>query len=542
MDATGLREKGVAQVHACRWTPAFGEDRIARMIETRPDWCISRQRIWGVPIPAVVCAKCSSESEHAHVSDAAFFDHLERLFLNEGSDAWFGSPDGKGGHLPYESDEDRLARLVPEGVTCANCNGRDGLVFHEHIVDVWFESGVSHSAVLGRQECLPWPSDIYLEGHDQYRGWFQSSLLVAVNDRDQAPFREVLTHGFTLDKNGRKMSKRLGNVISPLDVADQRGAEILRLWVSMIDFLEDMRLSGESLERNAETYRKIRNTFRYLLGNLKDFDARTDSVAYQDMEEIDRWALQQLEQMRGRWIQAYETHQYHVIYHGFHSFCSVTLSSFYLDILKDRLYTFPARHPARRSAQTALWRLTRDMARLIAPILCFTAEEIWQAIEALAGRQAWDTSSVHAEQFPEPLDAAEDAALLERWERLRRIREEVNKALEQARRGERIGGSLEARVIVDSTDEGTLEFLRSFGEDLRFLFITSEITFGEAGDGAFRSTELPGLAVGVERARGKKCERCWNYTEDVGQDADWPEVCARCAEAVRHILSEAGPA
>jgi isoleucyl-tRNA synthetase len=542
IDANGLREKGVAQVRASRWTPGFGEERIARMIETRPDWCISRQRTWGVPIPAVVCKTCSGDSDRAFVSDPAFFDHLERLFLDEGSDAWFGVPDGEGRHRPYASDEARLARLVPEEIACPACGRRDGLVVHEHIVDVWFESGASHSAVLDRQPRLPWPSDIYLEGHDQYRGWFQSSLLVAVNDRDQAPFREVVTHGFTLDREGRKMSKRHGNVISPIEVADKRGAEILRLWVSMVDFLEDMRLSDEILERNAETYRKIRNTFRYLLGNLRDFDAQADRVPYDDMEEIDRWALQQLEHMRKRWVQAYESHQYHLVYHGFHNFCSVTLSSFYLDILKDRLYTFPARHPARRSAQTALWRLVRDMARLIAPVLCFTAEDVWQALEEQAGRRAWDRSSVHTTLFPEPLEAAEDVPLLQRWERLMRIREEVNKALEQARRDDRIGSSLQARVIIDTEDAGTLEFLRSFGGDLRFLLITSAVAFGKVGDDGFRSSDLPGLAIGVESAAGRKCARCWNYTEDVGQDDEWPEVCARCAGTVRQILSETGPA
>jgi isoleucyl-tRNA synthetase len=542
LDATGLREKAIAQVRAVRWMPGFGEERIAQMIATRPDWCISRQRTWGVPIPAVVCSRCIDSSDKAHLVDPEFFAHLERLFLEEGSDAWFGVPDGSGKHRPYESDAERLDRLVPSNLACPTCKQRGDLVLQEHIVDVWFESGVSHSAVLGREEQMPWPSDLYLEGHDQYRGWFQSSLLVAVHDRDEAPYRSVVTHGFTLDGEGRKMSKSIGNTISPLEIADERGAEILRLWVSMIDFFEDMRLSPEVLQRNSEAYRKIRNTFRYLLGNLNDFRPETDSVAYDEMQEIDRWALQQFEQMRQRWVQAYESHQYHLIYHGFYNFCSVTLSSFYLNILKDRLYTFPANHPGRRSAQTVLHRLARDLVRLIAPVLCFTAEEIWQELETLAGREAWSDSTVHAQLFPEPIEVPEDRALLERWERLAAVRGEINKALEEARKDGRIGTSLQARVVVETSDPDLGQFLRSFGDDLHFLLLSSEVDFSPVGADAFRSTEIPGLAVEIQAAAGSKCARCWNYTSDVGQDSEWPEVCARCVTAVRQILSEAGPA
>jgi isoleucyl-tRNA synthetase len=521
MEADDLRAKAVAAIHATKWHPAFGETRIAQMIETRPDWCISRQRTWGVPIPAVVCAACLPAKPDAFLRSPAFFEHLERLFREEGSDAWFGVPDGKGGHRLYASPAERLERIVPAGVVCDGCGKREGLTVHEHIVDVWFESGCSHSAVLGHEPALPWPADVYLEGHDQYRGWFHSSLLVAVHDRGEAPYRGVVTHGFTLDGEGRKMSKSEGNVISPIDVADRRGAEILRMWVSMVDFLEDMRLSDEILDRNAEAYREIRNTLRYLLGNLAGFDAARDAVPFGEMLEIDRFALHQAESVRRKIVAAYEAHQYHLVYHQLHNFCAVFLSSFYLDILKDRLYTFPRKSAARRSAQTVLYRLAHDLTRLMAPVLCFTAEEVWQELEALEGRARWESSTVHAEVFPAPLGAADEPDLLARWERLIEVRDEVSKALEAARVAKTIGGSLEARVAITAPGE-VADFLRSFGDDLRFLFLTSEVELRAGGDGT-------GTTVEVERARGTKCARCWSYTTDVGSDPGVPEVCARCA-------------
>ena len=541
MEATDLRRRAVAAIGRATWLPAFGEARIAQMVATRPDWCISRQRTWGVPIPAVVCRACIDARPDAFLRDPALFEHVERLFSEHGSDVWFGVPDGAGGFCRDRTAGERLARLVPPGLSCPRCGERDGLELHDHIVDVWFESGVSHAAVLGRDERLPWPADLYLEGHDQYRGWFHSSLLVAVNERGEAPYRGVVTHGFTVDVEGLKMSKSRGNVVSPMDVAGQRGGEILRLWVSMIDYLEDMRMSDEVLTRNAEAYRKIRNTFRFLLGNLAGFDPATDALAFERLAEIDRWALGRLEQLRRRLVEAYAAHQYHVVYHGLVNFCAVTLSSFYLDVLKDRLYTRPPRSSERRSAQTALWHLCRELCRLMAPVLSFTAEEVWQELEALQGRPRWERASVHAELFPEPLQLAEDGALAERWERLMAVRDVVARALEAARRDKLIGGTLEARVIVEA-QEPVRSLLESFGEELRFLFIVSRVELGRTAPRALRSDELGGLAVEIARATGDKCERCWIYEPDVGSDAEWPTICGRCAGAVREILSGAEPA
>ena len=517
METQELRARALAAIRKVRWTPAFGEDRIFQMIERRPDWCISRQRSWGVPIPVLRC-----RNGHAY-TEADLFTHVAALFREHprGSDAWF------------EEGKQAEARRIPPGARCRTCGETPSLA-ERHILDVWFEAGVSHRAVLGKQPELPWPADLYLEGHDQYRGWFHSSLLTAVNGAGEAPYRAVVTHGFTLDGTGHKMSKSLGNTVSPLDVVARHGADVLRLWVSMVDFLDDMRISDEILARNGEAYRKIRNTFRYLLSNLGDFDPAADSIPASELLPIDRWALQQLNTLNARILKAYEEHTLHIVYHSLLNFCTTTLSAQYLDVLKDRLYTFPPASRERRAAQTVLLAVADALCRLMAPVLCFTAEEIWTHLPG-AGREP----SVHLAEFPAAVALPEDLDLVTRWERLWEVREEVSRALERARQLKQIGTGLEAEVVLEAPQELT-QFLRSFGAELRFLFIVSSVVFGPAGEDALPGERLAELKVGVRRAPGLKCERCWNYSTRVGEATLHPTVCERCAKALAAILPADG--
>ncbi len=515
IDRNDLRKKALGEVRKARWIPEFGEQRIYNMIEQRPDWCISRQRVWGVPIPIFICANSTADEMH-FIQDMKVFHHIAGLFKKHSSDHWFRM---------------NAADLLPEGTKCSVC-GSGEFKKEEIIVDVWFESGASHCAVLGKREDLPWPSDVYLEGSDQYRGWFHSSLLVAVNDKGSAPYRTVITHGFTLDGEGRKMSKSLGNVISPMEVADSMGAEVIRLWVSMIDYLSDMRLSQEILTRNAEAYRKIRNTFRYFLGNLYDFEPEKDSLPFEGMLEIDRWALFQLNDLIRRIRTAYDNYMFHIIYHALHNFCTVTMSSFYLDILKDRLYTAAPCSMRRRSAQTAMFRICESLCKLMAPILCFTSDEVWKHMPGSGSRKA----SVHLEEFPSPLELKDDPELIKRWDRLMEIREDVSKALEIARQSKMIGNSLEAKVRIEAPKD-VQQLLQYFGDELRYLFIVSQVEFGEVGVSKYSSEGIKGFSIEVMKADGTKCERCWNYTTDVGQDPGSPTVCARCVRALDESIS-----
>ena len=500
MDAGELRRRAIEQVHAVRWIPAHGEERMAQMLERRPDWCISRQRTWGVPIPAFRCGSCGA----SHLSTEAL-EKVAAIFEKEGSDAWWSRP---------------VADFLPPGHACPSCGGKE-LGKETDIVDVWFESGASHAAVLGHREDLPWPSSLYVEGTDQYRGWFHSSLLIAVGNRKTPPYSEVLCHGFTLDGEGRKMSKSLGNVISPQDVVKSRGAEVLRLWVSMVNYTDDMRLSPEILERNTEAYRKIRNTFRFLLGNLHDFDPAKDAVPAGSLKDLDLWILDRTNDLIRKMRAGYEAFEFHVCHHALHNFCAVDLSSLYLDVAKDTLYVSAPGDPGRRAAQTALYTIAEGVARLMAPILPFTAEEIWRNLPPLEGRP----ESIHVTLFPDPLPVSPGADWQETWKDLLAIREKVTAALEVERQAGTIGTSLEAAVDLRASGS-SLDRLRAQGDRLAGLFIVSAVSLAEgAGE----------VEVRVRKAPGAKCSRCWHIKEDVNRDPQVPGTCARCAAIVRGL-------
>ncbi len=506
LDKADLRARSLEAIRAVRWIPAWGEERMTNMLEGRPDWCISRQRAWGVPIPALRCTGCG-----ASLMTAESLERVAGIFREEGSDAWWRRP---------------AADFLPRGASCAACSGT---TFEQEndIIDVWFESGVSHAAVLGHDASLPWPAQVYVEGHDQYRGWFNSSLLVAVANRRRPPYEEVITHGFTHDGPGQKMSKSLGNVISPQDVIKERGAEVLRLWVSMVNYIDDMRLSDEILERNVEAYRKIRNTFRYILGNIADFSPADHLVPDGSMRPLDRWAMMQLTALATRVRKALTAYEFHTVHHALHNFCTVTMSSLYFDILKDRLYTSVAGSAARRSAQSALYRIGHAVCRMMAPILPFTADEVWSHLPRGAG----DPESVHLALLPDPEDLpAPDAAFLAEWDRLFRLRDEVTGALEVKRKAGRIGSSLEAEVALRGGAD-LHPVLLARRDDLASVFIVSRVVVGEEDAAASRG----GVSISIRPAAGTKCVRCWHVLESVGSDRGLPVLCARCVAAVTEI-------
>jgi isoleucyl-tRNA synthetase len=493
-----LRGAAVAEADAVRWIPEWGRERMTGMFTTRPDWCISRQRAWGVPIPALACQGCgASWLTQEIVTQAA------QVFETHSADAW------------YELDTETF---VPKGFTCSKCQGTT-FERERDILDVWFDSGSSHEAVLAKRADLAWPADLYLEGTDQYRGWFQSSLLVGIGTRNHAPYKSVLTHGFVVDEHGHKMSKSLGNVVSPQQVIKESGAEVLRLWVSMVDYRDEVRLGKEVLSRTIEAYRKIRNTFRYLLSNLYDFDPATDAVAPGDMPAVDRYALSAYARLAGDVRRAYEAYNFQAIFHAINEFVTVDLSAFYLDVSKDRLYTFGARSRERRSAQTAVMIIADGLSRLLAPVLSVTADEIW--LQLPGQREA----SVHLSEFPRTneIEKWRDPELEAEWQQLLDLRGIVNAALEGARQRKEIGNALSAHVAI-AAEGGLADLLRKYNADLPMLFITSDVRVGPGSAGA--------PVVTVTAAAGEKCPRCWRYVPGLVTQGPAAGACHRCSDAI----------
>ena len=502
-----LRERAIAAVEQVEWIPRWGRERIAGMVAGRPDWCLSRQRAWGVPLTAVWCKECGKV-----LNDEKIAATIAEIFSREGADAWFARP---------------LSDFIGPEARCA-C-GSNQLVKEEDILDVWFDSGVSFAAVLEERPELQSPADLYLEGSDQHRGWFQSALLASVGTRGTAPYKAVLTHGFVVDGKGKKMSKSVGNVIAPEQIIKKHGAEILRLWVASEDYRDDIRISENILSQLADAYRKIRNTIRFMLGNLADFDPASQCRPEAGMAELDRWVLARFEQLRERSLENYEKFEFHQLYHGLYNFCTVSLSALYLDIVKDRLYTLPADDLRRRDAQTVLYEISHGLLRLMAPVLSFLAAEAWEHLPADPARE----SSVFLARFPEARPRLlADQELLERWEQILLVRSELTRALEIARRDKVIGHSLDAEVRLSAPGQWG-EFITANWQTLQEVTMVSEMALDDnpAAD-AYQGEEIAGLQVGVKLSGRAKCERCWNRAPGVGEHADHPTICDRCAQAV----------
>ena len=498
LSENGLRKKALAEIEKVNWHPGWGEGRMANMFRGRPDWCVSRQRFWGVPIPVFYCNGCEEA-----VADPKIVDHVADIFAKETGDAWYARPESE---------------LLPDGFKCPKCGGAE---FRKEtdILDVWFDSGSSCVAVLETRDNLHFPADVYLEGGDQYRGWFNSSLSCGIAAHDTAPYKQIVTHGWVVDGEGKKQSKSLGNVTAPQEIIDKSGAEILRLWAAAVDYTEDVRCSDEILSRVVDAYRKFRNTLRYALGNLDGFDPASDLVADIEMLEIDRWALANLDEVTTKVLNGYNAYDFQSAYGALYNFCTVTLSARYFDIIKDRLYIYATRSKERRSAQTALYRITDTLCRLLAPLLAFTSDEAWENLPQQT------IASVHLAEFP-PAAESDHSEFLARWERIFAIRDEVLKALEEARNAKQIGSSLEAKVVL-TADAETTRFLLDYFDQLRYIFIVSQVEVHEGNADA---------SVQILKANGAKCERCWNYSTRVGEFEKFPTVCERCNEALKEIV------
>ncbi|HXA56120.1 MAG TPA: isoleucine--tRNA ligase [Candidatus Acidoferrum sp.] len=508
--APPLRDSALQEIDAVKWHPAWGHDRMKEMVEGRPDWCISRQRFWGVPLIVFYCESCNRQ-----LKDSSALRHVLPFFEREGADAWF----------THTADQ-----LLPPGYKCS-C-GASKWRKESDILDVWFDSGSTHLAVLTRPD-QRWPADVYLEGPDQFRGWFQSSLLVGIGTRGAAPYEQVVTHGWTLDEEGKPMSKSLGNAIYPAEICEKWGADLLRIWVVSQDYTADMRISEAMMTQLSDAYRKIRNTFRFALSNLADFDPSLNLVADADLWEIDAWMIRRTGALLGQCRDWFDSFEFHRAYHAIHDFCAVDLSAFYFDLLKDRLYTFAPNNRGRRSAQTAVYRIAHALVRLIAPILVFTAEEVWKFLP----RASADPESVHMALFPSAaeLERALDEPRAKNWDRLQSVREEVLKALEPLRAAKTISANLEARVTLPASGD-LASLLERYAKFLPALFIVSQVEVEKSStNGSGTATAATELKIHAEKAHGQKCPRCWNFSVHVGENADYPTLCERCVAAMGEI-------
>ncbi len=504
----GFKENALEEIKKVNWIPGWGEERISNMVKDRNDWCISRQRTWGVPIPIFYCEKC-----HKEIITEESINAVSELFKKEGSDAWY----------KYSA-----AEILPKGTKCS-C-GCTEFEKETDIMDVWFDSGSSHTAVLETREGQSFPADLYLEGNDQYRGWFQSSLLTSVASRGVAPYKNVLIHGFIVDMDGKKMSKSAGNGKSPSEICDKFGADILRLWVASSDFKSDIRVSDDIIKQLSESYRKIRNTARYILGNINDFDPENNMISYNDMTEIDKWAMIQLNKLTKKVIEAYDNYEFHTVYHAVHNFCVVDMSNLYLDVIKDRLYCEKTDSLLRRSAQSAMYLILDSLVRILTPILAFTSQEIFEMMPKL---KSHDSRHILFNDFPKYDDAICDDELEAKWQRIILIRDDVKKALEEARKEKGIGSSLVAKVVI-YCDNDEYDFIKSIGEkEFSVILISSKVELVKTSEfNTGIKGENTNISVEVSKANGEKCERCWIYDETVGEHSTHSTLCHRCAQVI----------
>ncbi len=504
----GFKDKALEEIKKVNWIPGWGEDRISNMVKDRNDWCISRQRTWGVPIPIFYCKKC-----HKEIITEETINAVSELFKKEGSDAWY----------KYSADE-----ILPKGTKCS-C-GCDEFEKETDIMDVWFDSGSSHTAVLETREGQRFPADLYLEGNDQYRGWFQSSLLTSVASRGAAPYKNVLIHGFIIDMDGRKMSKSAGNGKSPSEICDKFGADILRLWVASSDFKSDIRVSDDIFKQLSESYRKIRNTARYILGNINDFDPNENMIAFENMTEIDKWALIKLNKLVKKVTESYDEYEFHTVYHAVHNFCVVDMSNFYLDVIKDRLYCEKTDSLLRRSAQSSMYLILDSLVKILTPILAFTSQEIFEMMPKL---ESHDERHILFNDFPKYNENLCDDELETKWQKIITIRDDIKKALEDARKNKIIGSSLDAKVTIYCNNE-EYDFIKSIGEkEFAVILITSKVEIVKTSDtNKGIKGEDTDIYIEVKKAEGEKCERCWIYDESVGQNHSHPTLCHRCAQVI----------